>query len=281
MGERVTDDKKFLGLIARCKDEFFVAEFCDYYLSQGVDEINIIDDDSEDKSIYNELLNNENINIFFEKDITKENYFSDWIDKLRDKYEWVIYVDVDEFVVTKKNINKTIRDELQTTFSDVHCIKVPWVMMSCNSLEKNPKSILNEITHRWNHDKKHPHKVSKFRCRYDSIETKCIFKPMHFNEISTIAGKDHHPHEHLGNPEKICDGVSNKPIELNPFYDNLRESDIINGFLLCYHYRIISKENCEKKLEFNKWYAQGYTLQHLLDSDHPEIVDETLKYKSI
>ena len=45
-------DKKFLGLITRCKDEFFVGEFCKYYLSQGVDFIYIIDDDSNDKSIY-------------------------------------------------------------------------------------------------------------------------------------------------------------------------------------------------------------------------------------
>lgn len=32
----------FLGLITRCKDEFFIKEFCDYYLSQEVDKIFII-----------------------------------------------------------------------------------------------------------------------------------------------------------------------------------------------------------------------------------------------
>jgi len=265
--------KKFLGLIARCKDEFFVAEFCNHYLSQGVDEINIIDDDSEDKSIYDELLNKENINIFFEKEITKDNYILNWVDKLKDNYEWVIYVDIDEFIVTKKNLNKTIRDELQTTFKDAHCIKVPWVMMSCNSLKKNPKSILNEITYRWNHDKKHPHKIHKFRCRYEKIEVKCIFKPTYFTKI-----KDHHPCEHMGTPEQIRDGVGNQPSELNPFYDNLREVDIETGFLLCYHYRIISKENCEKKIKLNNWYSD-YTLQHLLSSDHPEVKDETLMKK--
>ena len=275
-------DKKFLGLITRCKDEFFVAEFCNYYLNQGVDEINIIDDNSDDKSIYDTLVNNKNINIFYEKNITKKNYFSNWMNILKEKYEWVIYVDVDEFIVTKKNINKTIRNELKTTFAETHCVKVPWVFMSCNSLEKNPKSILNEITSRWNHDKKHPHKISKFRCRYDSIEIKCIFKPKYFNEISTIAGKDHHPHGHTGTANKIRDGVSNHPSELNPFYENLREVDIETGFLLCYHYRIISKENCEKKLKLNDWYSdksRGYTLKNLLSSDYSEVKDETLKKK--
>lgn len=46
------DHKQFLGLITRCKDEFFIKEFCDYYKSQGVDKIYIIDDDSDDKTIY-------------------------------------------------------------------------------------------------------------------------------------------------------------------------------------------------------------------------------------
>ena len=54
--------KYFLGLITRCKDEFFINEFCEYYLNQGVDKIYIIDDNSNDKSIYNET-NNEKIEI--------------------------------------------------------------------------------------------------------------------------------------------------------------------------------------------------------------------------
>ena len=52
-----TAEKKFLGLIARCKDEFFVKEFCSYYLSQGVDQIHIIDDNSSNKSIYDGIKN--------------------------------------------------------------------------------------------------------------------------------------------------------------------------------------------------------------------------------
>ena len=116
------------------------------------------------------------------------------MDKLSNNYEWVIYVDVDEFISTRKNLNHTIKDELETTFKDAHCVKVPWVMMSCKLRETNPKSILNEITYRWNHDIRHPHKVKKFRCRYHSIETKCIFKQTspeskHVYEVSKIQQK--------------------------------------------------------------------------------------------
>ena len=63
-----TTEKKLLGLIARCKDEFFVKEFLSYRPSQGVDQIHIIDDSSSNKSIC-DGINNEKIVILFKKGI--------------------------------------------------------------------------------------------------------------------------------------------------------------------------------------------------------------------
>ena len=137
----------FLGLITRCKDEFFIKEFCDYYLSQGVDKIFVIDDNSNDKSIYNNIDDNR-IEIIYEKNLFFKKGQMDVVNKyykeLKHKFKWMISVDVDEFITTKKNITHTIKDELNTIFKDVDCIKIPWVMMSCNNRDKNPKSILLE-----------------------------------------------------------------------------------------------------------------------------------------
>ena len=36
-------EKKYLGVLTRCKDEFYVQEFVSYYLSQGVEKIYIIE----------------------------------------------------------------------------------------------------------------------------------------------------------------------------------------------------------------------------------------------
>ena len=263
----------FLGLITRCKDEFFIKEFCEYYLSQGVDKIFIIDDNSKDKSIYDNI-NDSRVEIIFQRDIIKTNYANFFYKKIKSNFKWIIYCDVDEFITTKKNIKNTIRGELNTTFKNVDCIKIPWVMMSSNSIEKNPKSILVENTYRWNHNLKHPHKIVKFRCRFSKIEVKCIFKTSKFNSIW-----DHHPKERVGRVS-IVDSINKKKQGLSPFYCNLRENDIKNGILLCYHYRIISKENNKNKLQNNLWYKRGgYTLDDLMSSDHPEIRDETLKHK--
>tara|TARA_B100001093_G_scaffold195390_1_gene187846 strand:+ start:444 stop:1361 length:918 start_codon:yes stop_codon:yes gene_type:complete len=287
-------DKKFLGLITRCKDEFFVGEFCKYYLSQGVDLIYIIDDDSNDKSIYDNIKKNHNVNVIFKKNVlgdgSENSHEMDEVNNLyreiKNDFVWIISVDVDEFITTKKNIKKTIKDELKTTFKDADCIKVPWVMMSCNNKEKNPKSILRENVYRWNHDKKHrTHPLKKnwnFRCRYNETEVKCIFKSNKWNKIAV-----HYPKYSVGNC-KIVDSINNHQQKvLYRNHSKLRESDIKEGYLLCYHYRIISVENCKKKIknsiETNNPVGKlgyGYiTLKDMMKSDFPEVYDETLKIK--
>ena len=268
------NQQDFIGLITRCKDEYFIKEFCDYYIKQGIDKIYIIDDNSHDKSIYKSLEESEKIDIIYESNIIEKNYANQLYKKIRYKFEWIIYVDVDEFITTKKNIKNSIREELRNTFKDIHCIKVPWVMMSCDNIKKSPDSILKTNIYRWNHDKKHPNKIHKFRCRYDEIEVKCIFRPKYFNNIW-----DHHPKSPVHNP-KITNSINLHQEKLNPFYTNLREKDIKNGILLCYHYRIISVENSINKIKTNYWYKKNnYTVNDLMDSDNAEMIDNTIKDK--
>jgi hypothetical protein len=78
---------------------------------------------------------------------------------------------------------------------------------------------------------------------------------------------------------KIVESITNTEKELNPFYDNLREENIKEGYLLCYHYRIVSIQNCLNKIKYNNFYKK-YKLKDLLLSDCAELKDETLKNKS-
>ena len=148
--------------------------------------------------------------------------------------------------------------------------------MSSNSIVNDPKSLLQTNIYRWNHDKKHINNISdvnKFRCRYENIEVKCIFKPKYFDDIF-----DHNPILPNIKNIKIVESINNKEQQLSSFYPNLRENNINEGYLLCYHYRIISVQNCLNKIKNNIWY-KNYKLQDLLSSDYPEIKDETLKNK--
>uniref|UniRef100_A0A6C0EUR6 Glycosyltransferase 2-like domain-containing protein n=1 Tax=viral metagenome TaxID=1070528 RepID=A0A6C0EUR6_9ZZZZ len=266
----------FIGLIVRCKDEPYVFEFVHYYIKQGIDNIYIIDDNSN-KEIYKDVINNKKVNILF-SNISEDPHKSGRVNKLykyiKNDYKWIIYIDMDEYIITKKNSNNTIKEELETTFNDCMCIKIPWVMMSCNSIKKSPESLLKTNIYRWNHDNKHINTICndpKFRCRYNEIECKCIFKPEFFDDIF-----DHLPINPNCNNIKIVESVKNTTSNYTPFYENLREKDIKEGYLLCYHYRIVSIENCLNKIQNNIWYKK-YKLTDLLSNDYPEIIDETFK----
>ena len=272
----------FIGLIVRCKNEPYVSEFVDYYIKQGVDKIYIIDDNSNEE-IYKNVINNEKVDIIFDENniiMDPSNQFNNCnklYERIKHDYEWIIVVDMDEYITTKKNINKTIKEELETTFKDCMCIKIPWVMMSCNSIKYNPESLLKINVYRWNHDITHINNkstINKFRCRYDKIEVKCIFKPRYFQNIWM-----HHPIDPIDNV-KIVESIKITQQQLDPFYNNLREIDIKEGYLLCYHYRIVSVENCLNKINHNVFYKK-YELNDLLTNDYPEIIDETLKIKSM
>lgn len=283
--------KKFLGLITRCKDEFFIKEFTDYYLSQGVDTIYILDDNSNDKSIYDNITDNR-IVIRYEKQIVHKD---DWkgmkvvnnlYDKIRDSFEWIIFVDVDEFITTKKNFDKTIRDELKTTFKDFDYVRIPWVLMS-TTLDKNPVSVLDSIVHRRNQDIKHdnPTGISKFDCTYYDIQCKYIIRTKKFNHLDTHRGI-----EPIKKPIYAC-GVTGKEIDTSqgPLgkslvkFLNLREKNIKGGYLLCYHYRIISKENTINKHNTSYWYDRIISNENIINKimkvSLPEVKDETLKIK--
>jgi hypothetical protein len=265
----------FLALIVQCKNEPNVSEFVKYYLKQGVDRIYIVDDNSDKDTFKN--INRKKVEIVHsDKKIHNLENCKEIYKQIQHTYEWIITVDMDEYITTKKHMHRTIRDELKTTFKNCMCVKVPWVMMAWNSIEHNPKSLLKTNVYRWNHDKKHVNKITnetKFRCRYNEIEVKCIFKPRFFDDIF-----HHHPMKPNCNV-KVVESIQNTEHPLNSFYQNLREKDIKEGYLLCYHYRIVSNEHCLEKLKHSTWY-KDFKLDQLNSFDYPEIKDTTMRQKN-
>lgn len=273
-----SDSKNFLSIIARCKNEPFVSEFVQHYLSEGVDEI-VIFDNGSDRPYPDDVKADERVKIL-EDDILFTLHPTDMESVLNHAHglstKWLLYLDLDEFITTRRHPGRTIREELQTTFREADCVKVPWVMMSANGRQRNPDSLLLETTHRWDHDRRHENAVSdhqKFRCRYDEIEVKSIFRPEKFGFLA-----DHNPYGARG--DIVCiDSVDNEPAPLNPVHRNLREADIARAFLVCYHYRVYSVESARQKMQSSLFYG-AYTLDDIMSADHPELVDETLARKT-
>lgn len=297
------ENRAFLGLLTRCKDEDGILEFCLYYLTQGVDHIYIIDDNSTNQRIYDDNLfwDNPRITVLFENNIIATNKTLSIYQKIRQHYQWLIYCDVDEFITTKKNSHITIRTEIKTRFDlrpEIKCIVIPWVMMACNNRETNPKYITQEIIHRWNYNLSHSNKSSnrKFKSLDDSTEVKSIFRPEFYEYCpghvapwlppsSRIHNgrlqNDHIPTNDIELKNDRWDGIHIKPFIANRSgqrYYGLNESSIDNALFVCYHYRILSREHCQMKQKTNQWY-KNISVQDMMSQDFPEIVDLTLRDK--
>ena len=292
----------FLGLITRCKDENYVKEFCDYYLNQGIDKIYILDDKSNNLSIYKNIDDDKVRIIYITKNSNCHNgkcskyctcnrvLANQIYENIRNYFEWMIYVDVDEFITTKKRLNNTLKDELLNHYQNVDSIHVPWIMMS-NTNEKNPDKLLLNNIYRLNYDNKPNYKIdskygkdkfgkqssgkivqckSIFRCKY--------FKSIHRNDHPS----DHHPVFPTTKNIVCIESVENSKVYLNYsiYKNNLTENLINNSFLLCYHYRVVSNEHAMEKIKNNDWYKQcEYKLEHLIKNEKNLIKDETLKNK--
>jgi hypothetical protein len=264
----------FITLLTRIKNEPFIEEFVRHYLNEGIDIIHIFDDNST-IPLPEFIIHNPKVVIhksykFKQGDMIETN---ELYKKIRLTSTWFILVDADEYITTKKHLNKTIRDELQSTFKDVDCIKVPWVFMAWNNKEKEPENLLLENIYRMNHDLKHPNKWAKGRCRYASIEIKSIFKGNKYQELN-------HTHIPYSNKETICvNSVNSNRSPLDPYFINLREEKINNAYLICYHYRFTSNECCKRKAETSSYKVYNVDINILKSTDYPELIDETMRNK--
>ena len=280
--------KNFLTVLTRSRNSnVFLESFVKHYLAEGVDEIYILDDNSTEQ-IPEYVANNPKVFIYESTCFEGPNVvpLQDtrllYQHLLKDLTEWLIFVDIDEFITTRRNSKKTIREELETTFKEADHIKVPWVLFTSNNKIKDPKQILLENTWRWNHDKKHPIDSKKWGCRYDKIEVKSIFKPDKFQSIAT------HCPQHPIKKINIVDGVDNtfnyaNVDETEIWYYNLREECINRAYLVCNHYRIISKNQIQQRIEQSRFpNDQVFNIADLLNSyDKSEIEDTFLKEKAI
>jgi len=284
--------KNFLTILLRIRNEnLFLESFIKHYFAEGVDEIYILDDNSTQP--FPKIVEDERVFIY--EATTFKSHHEKLYDSqmlynhlLRDKTEWFMFVDADEFITTRRNPNKTIREELETTFKDADLIKIPWIMFGSNGQDENPKQVLTDTIWRWNHDKKHPHpkeamKIWKHRCcKYDKIEVKSIFKTEAFAKLTTHCPSD--PTRKIN----IVDGVDNIQNYMNEpeteiWYHNLREESIDRAYLTCNHYRNISKEQMRQKADDSHLplyrVENCYELQ--LQSDFSEKKDEFIKEKAI
>lgn len=169
--------------------------------------------------------------------------------------EWIMSIDVDEFVSTRRNPCKTVAEEFKDSFSGVDAVNVPWVMFSYNDGDAGFEDVRSDNVMRWNHSVRHsaPLRVRKYKDLYYHDETKPIFRPEKLESL-----KIHGVVMEQG--AKYVDGVvgeENVMDEPFKFVDDFHEPEIAKALIVVNHYRFTTFANilqkCTIRNKDNAW----------------------------
>jgi hypothetical protein len=243
----------YLSLCAIIKNERYLEEFITYYKILGVEHFYIYDNQSNfpiknrlDNPFYSDYITF----IDFYGEYQQLNAYNHCLKYYGEETEWLIVVDGDEFIVSKKYW--TIRDFLNK-YEDVAAIGINWVIFGSNYHDTRPDGYLLE-------------NYTKCSSKQDE-QLKCIIKPKRCIEFITV----HHPN--VINPNEFIDPHRNV---ISWFRNNNHTIDIIQ----INHYRYKSKEDCieKNKRGYNDPLTIGsvpYIAEdlHLIDND---IEDKTI-----
>lgn len=154
-----------IGLITRFKNERHILyEWVHHHFDEGIDKIYLINDNSDDNFLENNLWLNEYIDIgrivlLKSKSRKQKDDYNNFI-KLIKNNKWIIQLDMDEFIFTpqKKQLKLLLNNEL----NNYDYIRIKWKLFSHRCLEQ-PKSVIenNIFTHK---SKKDPTSPTGIKC---------------------------------------------------------------------------------------------------------------------
>jgi len=144
--------KYYLSVYAIFKNESVaLEEWLTHYINEGVDHFFLIDNGSTDD--YEPILDKFPGKITLYKDAEKykqNDHYNNYLFKHNTESEWIILVDLDEFVYARKGFDK-ISDYLRTVPEDISRILLLWKMFGSNGHIEQPSSIIKGFTKRERH----------------------------------------------------------------------------------------------------------------------------------
>ena len=180
--------KPFLCSITRARDEHVkFRSFIRHQLREGFDRVLILDDRSE-PSLTAEDPRVEIMRVdltlipkqraregkrYLLPDKANTPYIESIVQERLIDCTWVANVDMDEFITTRRNEERSTRDELLMSFSKYDAVHVPWIFYG-NKLDPDVRieeDVALEVLWRWNHSLHHEGVTYKKADRYYEIGT--------------------------------------------------------------------------------------------------------------
>lgn len=193
-------------------------EWINHYLKEGVDHFFLVDNGSTDN--YDLKGYEEKVKVWVNpKKHAQVELTNHYLENVK-KYDWVLVVDLDEFMYARKGF-KTINEYLRSVPSSVHEIQVPWKSFGSSGHIIQPKSIIQGFTRRQKYPDTFPSLDQIF------TETKSIVRG------SVLKHIDIHIHTHT---QKYLPNGKKVDTTFQSVYENL----LRDSFLHLNHYRIQS-----------------------------------------
>jgi len=200
-------------------------EWINHYIKQGVDHFFLTDNGSNDD--YMRILSKYiqsgivtlNINATRHQQVQHLNFFITDVKK----YEWVLVVDLDEFVYARNGFN-TIKQYLTQLENSVNQIYIPWKMFGSNGHISQPESIRHSFVTRESY------------ANLRTINGKCITRT---NVLSCI---NIHQSILCNKNGLVITSDGNRQTQVDKNFVNISEENLKNSCLHLNHYAIQSWE---------------------------------------
>ena len=121
-------------------ESHLIREWLDHHINEGVDTFFLTDNGSTDTYDIKDYIDNGKVILRIDDTTYSQNEHLNYYLKDVKKYDWVIIVDLDEFVYARKGFN-TIKEYLAQLEDNVNQIYIPWKMFGSNGHIVQPNSI--------------------------------------------------------------------------------------------------------------------------------------------
>lgn len=130
-----------LAIIACLKqEELYIKEWLDWHIKCGIDHFYLCDNNDSNYSpklqnVIQDYINKGIVTIFDYNDIfpVQPKCYTDIYDKIGNKYDWILIIDIDEFICLPK-YNNQIKEYLKEVPEDIKCIGINWRYYGDNDL---------------------------------------------------------------------------------------------------------------------------------------------------
>ena len=227
------------------KENLYIKEFVDYYLNLGISHIFIYDNNEPNDEKISDVINNyykNKVTIFdsITQNITNQSTaFTKCYKENKNKYDWILMIDIDEYLVIKNNSLKNYL--LDDIFINCDFIKIHWAVATDNNL-----------------------------LHYDKRPLLKRFKGPFLNDthIKTfVRGNIEHLKYDIHSPvespirNKTCDNTGNKYNYTNKYGNELNDIFNINydkAYIIHFKYKSTEEFINKYKRGYQNWFGSGF-----------------------